>query len=1492
MRKLIIIAVGLVCLSSMAYGYEGRRADSVLLNGVWEFAEGDGGEDAERPEGQAKLNWQQTNLPGRFTKWGQGAATTIKYIWAKRTFEISKAQAKKLAVLRWNRIRFGATAFINGQKAGENEPTGPYQVIVPEGVLRAGINEIVLKIPGAVGVRKGASGYFLIPAGFASCHKRGIPAVTDDIWIDFAERVYIKWALAIPDMAGSKVRIRVTPAGVERIDELKVTAAVRTWPDGNVTGSGETSARLIPWADPLGGEHFFVEVPMPNYKAWTYEEPNLYTAEVTISKGGKALDAVSFRFGMREVKVVDENYKLNGKNLWLRGSNLVFEWEWGNIITGKEKDYLVTEAREMSMNCFRTHTQPMPRLWADICDEYGTMVLSEFPALYNYRNYNFTPEEYEVWHKNVLTDAAGWMGRLWNHPSIVMWVLTNESVNDTEWEQGPYRDFVLKLDPSRPTMRTGRDGGTKENLDFHMCSNTIWTNEAKLIADIPNWFEPAKGRTLTNTEYMNIYKRPVCQWTGTDDKEADLLAYAQLGAEHTEAMRRERLDCLLPYMYAGWTKTRRGEEWKAGYAQPVSACWHSTLSGVLASLDLFNPNYLVGQEVTTKLYLINDTWDDAEIHVDLLLTKECPEFIPEAECFDKPISRWSYDFKLKADTLTKTPVTWKLPNEKGSYWLTARTTGIEGRAVLSQRFVRAVKPPQVPPAVMKRTFIVLGGDNISANYFKSKGLKTGGNLDELEPDENMVIIWNAAELTAEEKQKAKSLCDFAAGGGRVVVLSTKLWDWGELCDVAIDKPQLFSRVFAYEGTTHPMLSGIERECLMRWNGVNKATARTQIKGPAMEKAKKILWGRDPNSTVAAEVPDAKGEGKILFCQLDIQSHIDKNKDSYDPVAEQILLNLLCSEIKNAHAKASLAEIYAPVRVGTPPENAFNGLLKLVDGELRHYGHEGKWNGPASSYYIESGDNVLTWKRGGSYSLNEKSAGQDKQEKSFLAIRGRRREGTAIGRNPVSGNYIGISSGRDGTYLLRGCEGLDGPFEMRKIMDERFGMVRQPIFLRSRNRALISTARSIVGDNGRSVIESCVLYSDDDGHSWELVPVGVGPRHEAVWPHKAIRWQNYAVEPTVAELADGNLWLLARTSMDNLYESFSEDGGVTWSELAPSRFYCTLTMPTFFRLSDGRLMLFWCNTTPLPEVDRTNDASIREDIREEVLKGTWEDVFTNRDAIHAAISEDEGKTWIGFRELYLNPLRNEPDFAVRRGTGESLDRSVHQSQAVELPDGKVLVALGQHPLVRSFVIFDPDWLYETKWRDDFSKGLGDWCTFKFLRGIRGHCAYNREAGARLINHPNKQGAKALHIGRRENAEVICENDGAVWNFPAGRKGKFVINIMLNAGGQGGRICLMDRWVNPTDLLAGHYAMYSFSFDGDGKSNGKKFLEVGRRHELRFEWNDLQAGDCRLYIDGKRAMLLPLNRPSVNGISYAHLQSAATETDSAGFLVESVEAEVGL
>jgi len=905
---LVMLALIAAFRASRAHAYEGQRANSVLLNGTWQFALGSGDEGGETPEGQAALEWQEVDLPGQFMPWDEEVAKNLAFVWAKRSFSVSEPQARSLAVLRWNRIALGAVAYINGQEVGRNEPTGPYQVIIPEGTLWAGDNEIVLKVAGGAGVRRAESGYFLIPSGFATLHRRGMPAVTDDVWIDFADGAYMKWVLAIPDLSGSQVRIRVTLTGVEPADGLRIEAKVRPWPEGDVIGSGEAEACLTPDPDPLGGEHFTVGVPMPGFRAWTHEACNLYTAEVVLRHGERVLDTLDFRFGMREFEA-DGNFTLNGRDLRLRGSNLVFEWDWGDIVTGKEKDYLVTEAREMSMNSFRTHTQPLPRHWADVCDEYGTMILAEFPALYNYRNYEFTPDEYEIWHRNVLADAAGWMARLWNHPSVVMWVLTNESKHDSDWETGPYRDFVRALDPTRPTMRSGgqsggRYTGTAENLDIHHCGNTVQTDEGGLIRRIDRWIEQAGARTLTNTEYMNIFRRPVEQWTGTDDRGADRLAYAQLGMEHTEAMRRARLDGIWPYMYAGWTRTRRdnpewkerhGEPvvWKAGFAQPVSACWHSSLSPVLASLDLFDPNYVTGQEVRTELHLINDSWQGARVHVDLLLTRENPEFIPEAECLDEPLAQWGFDFDLGADTVTRTPVAWRLPAREGAYWLTARTTGMEGRAVLSQRFVRAVDPPEVPKRLTKRTFVILGGDFAAEDYFRSRDLRTTNWPDRLEAGKHVVVVWDPSGLTRAEKESARDLCDFAAAGGRVVVLSTRAWEWEALCDVGVpERGGPYSRVFPYGRQSHPVLRGIDPEFLKRWNGLPGTVAVADIRHEGLRGSGRILWGRDSTHTVVAEVPASEGEGKILLSQLDIRNHVDRTGPRYDPVAERVFLNML------------------------------------------------------------------------------------------------------------------------------------------------------------------------------------------------------------------------------------------------------------------------------------------------------------------------------------------------------------------------------------------------------------------------------------------------------------------------------------------------------------------------------------------------------------------------------------------------------------------------
>jgi hypothetical protein len=452
-------------------------------------------------------------------------------------------------------------------------------------------------------------------------------------------------------------------------------------------------------------------------------------------------------------------------------------------------------------------------------------------------------------------------------------------------------------------MRTGTTG-TKENLDVHTCGNITDTIEGEFLANMQYWVKKGgEHRTITNSEYMNFFGHPRTQWSGKDDMLADGLALAQIGAEHTEAMRRERIDAILPYMYAGWTRTRQEARvregkiesavWKANYASPLSAAWHSSLSPVLASLDMFDANYLTGQEITTDLHLINDSWHDAKVKVDLLLTKEDPEWIPEAECFDKPVNKWSFDFTIKADSISKIPVKWQLPKEEGNYWLTARLTGAKDRPVLSQRFVRAVHAPAASEALQRRTFVLFGADDAARAFFRSMKLKTEessqmSGKSTLTPEKHTVVIWNAARMTADEKRVfGRLFIDFANRGGRVIVLSADPWNWKELCDIKLEHDRRFSRVFP---------SGeidIDAQWLIRWNGLPGTVARGKLSGEAMERAKPILWAKEPETVVMASVPAASGSGSILFSLLNF--HDFGNGISLvarDPVAARLLLRLL------------------------------------------------------------------------------------------------------------------------------------------------------------------------------------------------------------------------------------------------------------------------------------------------------------------------------------------------------------------------------------------------------------------------------------------------------------------------------------------------------------------------------------------------------------------------------------------------------------------------
>ncbi len=402
------------------------------------------------------------------------------------------------------------------------------------------------------------------------------------------------------------------------------------------------------------------------------------------------------------------------------------------------------------------------------------------------------------------------------------------------------------------------------------------------------------------------------------------------------------------------------------------------------------------------------------------------------------------------------------------------------------------------------------------------------------------------------------------------------------------------------------------------------------------------------------------------------------------------------------------------------------------------------------------------------------------------------------------------------------------------------------------------------------------YSDDDGETW------YGPSNLVFAPEFPGRWDNPAGSPQMVELENGKLWMLTRNSQDHLWECFSDDWGKSWSEPRPSRFFGVFSNVRIKRIPDGRLLIMWLNSMPRSGV--TRDGSFHN---------------TARDVLHGAVSEDDGRHWIGFREVALGRQRHARIFSRTA----AYDAGIHHQKFAVTEDSKVIVftgqddeAVGRESLHRQALIFDLGWLYERSRFTDFSRGgyLG-LSVFKLSADLWGDTNYySRVPGATLLEHPDRPNQRVLHLGREPCGWVFNEQDGACWNFPIGRTGSLETRILLREGFKGGLISLTNCFTNPSDNSGEETAMYVLPLPLDGKLNVATTLETGRWYTLRLQWTgtlDSEIHSCRVFIDGvQQPESLRLQNSSLDGICYVRFRSTAQETDLAGFLVESIRSEI--
>ncbi|TKG90756.1 exo-alpha-sialidase [Puteibacter caeruleilacunae] len=356
----------------------------------------------------------------------------------------------------------------------------------------------------------------------------------------------------------------------------------------------------------------------------------------------------------------------------------------------------------------------------------------------------------------------------------------------------------------------------------------------------------------------------------------------------------------------------------------------------------------------------------------------------------------------------------------------------------------------------------------------------------------------------------------------------------------------------------------------------------------------------------------------------------------------------------------------------------------------------------------------------------------------------------------------------------------------------------------------------------------VVYSDDYGKTW------IESKSKIIAPvYEDYNGNNYgAVEPNIVQLNDGRIWMLCRTQTGWQFESFSEDEGESWSVAQPSVFHSSNSPLDILKLSDGRIVVTWCNTGD-PALD------------------TFGRVYTHRDVLHMAVSDDDGKSWKGFREVFRIPSRNNQNDMPGGDSG------VAYPNAAYTKDGKIILVTGQgeHGGGKAMFRISPEWLYETSQEDDFSNGLEKWSCYTFEKLT---IKPGRILGPELISSEKAKGGKVLHIRK---ADQNTMGDGAVWNFPSGTTGELTMRIRVPQESQGTAIALTDHHRHPNDFDGEKTAMFTL----DAKEFGNGEWQI-----ISLKWN-LLKDKCDLFVDGKLYSSLRLINKTQTGISYLRFRS---------------------
>ncbi len=445
------------------------------LNGLWDYA------IAPKTAPQPSKTDGQILVPFAVESALSGVGksfTPQDRLWYHRSVALPKDWEGQRILLHFGAVDYECTLWLNGALVGSHTGgSDPFTFDVTE-FVKPGDNALELAVtdPTDTGEQ---------PRGKQQLDPRGIwytpvSGIWQTIWLEPVPKDnYLSELRMTPDVAGKC--LRVTPllnTATERDDlAVRITASAKGKSVGStmvrVNREGILNLSELqlwspdsPFLYDLTAELVRVKAPVENRtqpknrsKLPSYGEQER-AAYAKLEAIGTPLDSVKSYFGMRSLtlgagpKSQQPSLRLNDSPVFQHGP-LDQGWWPDGLLTPPSDEAMVWEInwlKSAGFNMLRKHIKVEPARYYYHCDRLGIMVWQDMPSgfnqgLRNYREDEGEPPRLSTSREQHELELRRMIDRLYNHPSIVLWVIHNEGWG--QYESVALSHWVKSIDPSR-----------------------------------------------------------------------------------------------------------------------------------------------------------------------------------------------------------------------------------------------------------------------------------------------------------------------------------------------------------------------------------------------------------------------------------------------------------------------------------------------------------------------------------------------------------------------------------------------------------------------------------------------------------------------------------------------------------------------------------------------------------------------------------------------------------------------------------------------------------------------------------------------------------------------------------------------------------------------------------------------------------------------------------------------------------------------------------